>query len=91
MNQSLEKRSTLVINLLSVLIPVAVGVLLGIRTKIDLGDWTSNLPHAIGAINTLTAILLLVGIISLKAGNVRFHRYAMTTAFALGCSSCFAT
>lgn len=84
MNTSQEKRSTFVINLLSIAIPVVVAVLLGIRTKVELGEWTSILPHAIGAINTLTSILLVLGMIFLKAGKVQWHRYAMTAAFILG-------
>lgn len=79
-----EKRSTLVINLLSILIPVAVAVLLGIRSKVDLGAWTAALPHAIGGINTLTSILLVLGMIFLKAGKIQWHRYAMTAAFVFG-------
>jgi len=83
-NSSNEKRSTVVINLISIVIPVAVAILLGIRTKVDLGAWTSVLPHAIGGINTLTSILLVLGMIFLKAGKIQFHRYAMTAAFFLG-------
>ena len=77
-------RSTLVINILSIAVPLVVAILLGIRTKLDLGAWTSTLPHVIGAINTLTSILLVVGMVLLKAGKVQGHRYAMTSAFALG-------
>ena len=79
-----EKRSTVVINLLSIAIPLVVVVLLGIRTKVALGDWTAVLPHVIGGINTLTSILLVLGIIFLKAGKIQWHRYAMTSAFILG-------
>ncbi len=79
-----EKRSTLAINLLSIGIPLVVAILLGIRTKVELGEWTSVLPHAIGGINTLTSILLVLGIIFLKAGRIQWHRYAMTTAFIMG-------
>lgn len=83
-HSSTEKRSTVVINLLSIVIPVVVAILLGIRTKVDLGAWTRVLPHAIGGINTLTSILLVIGMIFLKAGKIQLHRYAMTAAFFLG-------
>lgn len=79
-----EKRSTFLINLLSIVIPLLVAALLGIRTKVELGFWTSILPHVIGGINTLTSILLVAGIIFLKAGKIQWHRYAMTSAFILG-------
>lgn len=72
------------INILSVVIPLVVALLLGIRTKLDLGTWTANLPHAIGAINTATSVALIAGWITLKAKNIQLHRWLMTTAFCLG-------
>lgn len=79
-----EKRATLAVNILSVAIPVVVVILLGIRTKVDLGAWTKLLPHAIGAINSLTSLLLILGLVAQKMANIRMHRLAMTTAFSLG-------
>ncbi len=85
MNSSIEeKRATLAVNILSVAIPVVVVILLGIRTKVDLGAWTKLLPHAIGAINSLTSVLLILGLVAQKMANIRMHRLAMTTAFSLG-------
>ncbi len=79
-----EKRATQVANILSVVIPLVVAILLGVRTKVDLGTWTKMLPHAIGAINTLTSILLVLGLVAQKLGKIGLHRLAMTTAFSLG-------
>jgi len=79
-----EKRATLLANLLSVIIPLVVAILLGIRTKVDLGAWTKVLPHAIGAINTLTSLLLILGLVAQKMGKIGLHRLAMTSAFCLG-------
>lgn len=79
-----EKRSAILINVISVVVPVAVALLLGIPTKLDLGLWTKNLSHAIGLINTLTTIVLIAGLIFIWQGKVQLHRMAMTTAFALG-------
>lgn len=79
-----EKRATLAVNILSVAIPVVVLILLGIRTKVDLGAWTKMLPHAIGGINTLTSVLLILGLVAQKMAKIRMHRLAMTTAFSLG-------
>ncbi len=81
---SSEKRATLATNILSIAIPLVVALLLGIRTKVDLGTWTKFLPHAIGAINSLTSILLVLGLIAQKRGKIGLHRIAMTSAFALG-------
>ena len=79
-----EKRATFVANILSVAIPLVVAILLGVRTKVDLGTWTRMLPHAIGAINTLTSVLLIFGLVAQKLGKIGLHRLAMTTAFSLG-------
>jgi putative membrane protein len=69
---------------LAIAIPVAVAVLLGIRQKIDLGEWTKVLPHVIGMINSLTAVLLLLGYYFIRNNNLTAHRQMMTAAFLLG-------
>lgn len=79
-----EKKSMTLINVLSVAIPVVVAILLGIRQKVDIGAWTKVLPHVIGAINTLTSVLLLYGVYLIKQKQIERHRKVMTGAFALG-------
>lgn len=73
-----------IINILAVAIPVAVAAILGIRQKLDLGQWTKVLPHIIGILNTLTAVLLLLGYYFIKKNNRTAHRQMMTGAFILG-------
>lgn len=77
-------KSTIWINLLSIVVPVAVAVLLGLPTKLDLGAWTKNLSHVIGAINSLTTVLLVAGLIFIRQNKINLHRRTMTAAFALG-------
>ncbi|WKN44383.1 DUF420 domain-containing protein [Tunicatimonas pelagia] len=72
------------INILSIVIPVAVALLIGIRQKVPLGEWTSALPHAIGIINAATSLLLIAAVVAIKQQKVELHRKLMTTAFALG-------
>lgn len=79
-----QKTSLRTINILSVAIPVAVAVLLGIRSKPDLGNWTKVLPHLNAMINTATSILLILGLILIKNKNQEAHRKVMTFAFVLG-------
>jgi len=45
------KKSNFLINTISVVVPLLVAILLGVQNKLDLGEWTRRLPHAIGAIN----------------------------------------
>ena len=84
MNQEKEKSSMTLINVLSVAIPLVVALLLGIRTKVDLGNWTKILPHFIGGINALTSVVLLAGLYFIKNKQIENHRKAMTLAFFLG-------
>ncbi len=79
-----EQKSMTFINVVSVAIPVVVAVLLGIRQKIDIGTWTKVLPHIIGAINTLTSVLLIYGFYLIKQKQIDRHRKVMTMAFGLG-------
>ena len=79
-----EKKSLLLINLLSVVVPLAVAILLSFPNKLDLGAWTKNLAHAIGIVNTLTSILLICGWILIRRNKPELHRIVMTTAFTLG-------
>lgn len=79
-----QKNNRLIINILSIAIPLVVALLLGIRTKIDLGTWTKSLPHAIGVINTLTSLVLVAGLIFVKQKKIDLHRLAMLAAVGLG-------
>lgn len=73
-----------IINILAIAIPVAVALLLGIRQKLPLGQWTKVLPHVIGLLNSATALLLLTGFYQIKNKNYAGHRRTMTAAFILG-------
>ncbi|MBC7921266.1 MAG: DUF420 domain-containing protein [Ferruginibacter sp.] len=79
-----EKKDQRIIDVVSIVIPVAVAVLLSIRTKVGLGEWTGVLPHVIGVLNTVTALLLLLGLYFIKRKKVKAHRAAMLGAFGLG-------
>jgi putative membrane protein len=79
-----DKETNLIINGLSIGIPVVVALLLMIRTKWDLGSWTRSIPHVIGLINTFTSLCLIIGIIAQRTKRIRLHQKMMTTAFCLG-------
>jgi len=61
-----------------------VAVLLALPEKADLGEWTKGLPHVIGTVNSVTSVVLLLGLVFVKKGRIELHRYAMSTAFFLG-------
>lgn len=69
---------------LSIAIPLLVALLLGIRIKFDFGVWTKVLPHVIGVVNTITACLLILGLIFIKNKQFKYHENAMTASFISG-------
>lgn len=79
-----ETKSKFLINALSIIIPIAVVVMLAFPNKLNLGEWTKSLAHVIGAINSLTTLALIAGLIFIKRRQIEQHRLAMTTAFVLG-------
>ena len=79
-----EKRYFTLIRVLSIVIPLAVAVLLGVRQKVELGEWTKALPHFNAILNTTTAVALVIGLFAILRGNVSLHRLCMTIAFSLG-------
>jgi putative membrane protein len=79
-----EKKANRLINVLAIAIPVAVAVLLGIRQKVELGEWTTYLPHINGVINSATTVLLLMGFYFIRQKNIAAHRITMLSAFTLG-------
>lgn len=87
MNPLILEKSTKnerLVKILSIVIPVAVALLIGIRTKIDLGTWTKTLPHVIGLLNTTTSITLILGLIAIKNRNIVRHRQMMGLSFIQG-------
>jgi len=79
-----ETKSTVLINVISIVVPIAVAVMISFPNQVNLGDWTKNLSHVIGAVNTLTTIALIAGLIFIKSKKIEYHRAAMATAFLLG-------
>ncbi len=79
-----DKNANRFINIVSIAVPVVVALMLGIRQKLDLGTWTTYLPHVNGIINSLTSVLLVVGYYFIRQKNVAAHRVVMSTAFGLG-------
>ncbi|MEO1052585.1 MAG: DUF420 domain-containing protein [Bacteroidota bacterium] len=74
-----EKYKKLIIAL-SVIIPLAVAALFGI--KIDGYDF-SFLPPIYASINGLTAVLLVAAVIAIKNKNLKLHKNLMQTCIAL--------
>jgi putative membrane protein len=79
-----QKKYDGIIKILAIAIPLAVALLFGIRTKVDIGNWTKFLPHLNAFLNSMTALLLIVGYTFIKKMNIRIHRLTMLAAFGLG-------
>lgn len=77
-------KSIRIINIISIVIPVVVALMLGIRSKFDLGSWTKFLPFTNAIINSFTTVFLLLALYFAKNSNIVMHKRFMSLAFALG-------
>ncbi len=88
-NTTVENKFKTPIIIVSVVIPLAVVLLFSIRLK-DFGisvEPLSFLPPIYAAINGVTALLLISGVLAIKKGNRALHQKLMTSAIA--CSVVF--
>lgn len=82
--EATKKKRKVLITVLSIAIPLVVALLLGIREKLDLGEWVYTLPHVIGVLNSLTALCLILALVAIKKKNIKLHQNMNTAALALG-------
>jgi putative membrane protein len=81
----MSKSARYIILTASIIIPLIVGILLFLPGKSTFeGNWNLLLPHINGTINTVTALMLVLGFIMIRNGKVDLHKSAMSTAFILG-------
>ncbi len=84
MTTDLEKKYKPLVIVLSIVIPLAIGVLFRVKVEgIDL----SILPPVYASVNALTAILLIAAVLSIRSGNRVRHQKLMGAAIA--CSVVF--
>jgi putative membrane protein len=84
-NNSIEKKFSKWIVLVSILIPVVVAVLFTVKLK-DLGYTVEPLPFLppiYAAINGITSAVLVAGVLAIKNGKILLHKRLMTLAIAL--------
>ena len=80
-----DKKYNKLIVVLSVVIPIIVAILFGV--KIPNVEPLSFLPPIYATINGITAVILVIAFIAIKNKNVVLHKNLMTTA--IGCSVVF--
>jgi len=84
-NLSSDKRSKILIWILSVVIPLAVAALIIMPQQVFFeGKWVFALPHVNAIINSATTILLIAALIAIKKQKPNLHKNLMITAFILG-------
>ena len=84
-NNSLEQKFSKLIIGVSILIPVVVAILFGVKLK-DYGyhvEPLSFLPPIYATTNGITAIVLIAAVIAIKNGKRKLHEWLMTSAIAL--------
>lgn len=75
-----EKKYNKLIIALSIIIPVAVAVLFGVKIDLELPVF---LPPIYATINAITALFLVLAVIQIKKGNKEAHEKLMKSAIAL--------
>jgi putative membrane protein len=76
-----ERKFNRIIAVVSIVIPVVVAILFGV--KIPGVEPLSFLPPIYASINGVTAVLLLVAVWAIKNGNQKLHQNLMTTNIVL--------
>ena len=76
-----ERRFNRLITLVSIIIPVVVAVLFGV--KIPNVERISFLPPTYAAINAVTAVLLLIAVLAIIKGKRELHQKLMTCCIGL--------
>ncbi len=79
-----NKVSIRTINVISVAVVLLVMVMLGLRQKPYIGEWTKQLTMVNAIINSLTALSLVMGLVFIRQKNIVAHKRAMSTGFVLG-------
>ena len=82
---SIEQKASSFIIIVSILIPVVVAILFGVKLK-DYGfdvEPLSFLPPIYATTNAITAVVLVAAVIAIKNGNRKLHERLMNTAIAL--------
>ncbi len=76
-----EKKFNRLITIVSIVIPVVVAVLFGI--KIPNSKPLAFLPPIYASINGITAVMLIGAVVAIKQGNKKLHQKLMTTCIGL--------
>ncbi|MBX2954081.1 MAG: DUF420 domain-containing protein [Leadbetterella sp.] len=84
MNTIKDKIGIRTINILSVVIVLVVMIMLGMRQKPYIGEWTKQLTFVNAIINSLTAFFLLLGLYFIRQRNIAAHKLCMSAGFLLG-------
>jgi len=80
-----DKKTNLVINVISVVVPAVVAILLGIDSfKTGGAEWMKSLPGLNAVLNTTTSVLLVLSLMMIKRKNVAAHKALMLSGLALG-------
>lgn len=84
-DNSLEQKFSKLIIIVSIVIPVVVAILFGVKLK-DFGynvEPLSFLPPIYATINGMTALVLIAAVVAIKNGKRILHERLMTSAIAL--------
>ena len=82
--ESIGKGSIILIVAASIAVPGLVASLFLIPGKLELGSFVHKLPHLHAVINSLTSLVLILALVSIKIGMVHWHKLLMMSAVVMG-------
>ena len=78
-------RNYIIIIILSIAIPVVVGILLFKPAKgVEQAEWVAFLPALNAVMNSATSLLLIAGFYFIRKKMIQYHKMSMISAFLLG-------
>lgn len=84
MNKNSNRNLLTFVKVVSILIPLAVGALILLPKKVELGPWVYQLPLFNAIVNTSTVFCLLGALVAIKGGNIQWHRNLMLSGLGFG-------
>lgn len=75
-----EKKYNRIITILSIVLPLAIAALFGVKIEMELPVF---LPPIYASTNAITAVVLVIAVIAIKKGNKQLHERLIKTAMLL--------
>ena len=77
------QKLSLLVKIVSIILPIAVAILFGVKLSIELPFDKHILPFINAIINATSTVLLIAALVAIKAKNINLHKRMIYTAMTL--------